>query len=352
MPLPPAPRKPATLIDLETIAKQRKQTSRKKDGAIDEAANAQSAQADEISPVTWQTAEALTTQAPAPAPSLLQGADLAEKSTPAKTVSGRRKKAKASASRLFVLDTNVLLHDPSSLFRFDEHDVYLPMITLEELDAHKKGMSEVSRHARQISRSLDQLMQAAGSDPALGMSLDALGNSDASGKLLIQTQGLKFDLPAGLPEGKADNQILGVVKSLQASRSDRQVVLVSKDINMRIKARALGLTAEDYLNDQVLEDTDLLYSGMTALPADFWESHGKGVESWQQSGYTFYRIQGPLVPSLRINEYIYIEGTQTFMRLFEKLSVGVQFCKRFAITVIPSTLCGVLPPEIVNKILR
>jgi len=67
MPLPPAPRKPATLIDLETIAKQRKQTSRKKDGAIDEAANAQSAQADEISPVTWQTAEALTTQAPAPA---------------------------------------------------------------------------------------------------------------------------------------------------------------------------------------------------------------------------------------------------------------------------------------------
>jgi len=123
MPLPPAPRKPATLIDLETIAKQRKQTSRKKDGAIDAAANAQSAQADEISPVTWQTAEALTTQAPAPAPSLLQGADLAEKSTPAKTVSGRRKKAKASASRLFVLDTNVLLHDPSSLFRFDEHDV-------------------------------------------------------------------------------------------------------------------------------------------------------------------------------------------------------------------------------------
>jgi PhoH-like ATPase len=109
------------------------------------------------------------------------------------------------------------------------------------------------------------------------------------------------------------------VKSLQASRSDRQVVLVSKDINMRIKARALGLTAEDYLNDQVLEDTDLLYSGMTALPADFWESHGKGVESWQQSGYTFYRIQGPLVPSLRINEYIYIEGTQTLHAIVREI---------------------------------
>jgi PhoH-like ATPase len=95
--------------------------------------------------------------------------------------------------------------------------------------------------------------------------------------------------------------------------------LVSKDINMRIKARALGLTAEDYLNDQVLEDTDLLYSGMTALPADFWESHGKGVESWQQSGYTFYRIQGPLVPSLRINEYIYIEGTQTLHAIVREI---------------------------------
>jgi len=69
----------------------------------------------------------------------------------------------------------------------------------------------------------------------------------------------------------------------------------------------------------VLEDTDLLYSGMTALPADFWESHGKGVESWQQSGYTFYRIQGPLVPSLRINEYIYIEGTQTLHAIVREI---------------------------------
>ncbi|NCV62273.1 MAG: PhoH family protein, partial [Betaproteobacteria bacterium] len=108
-----------------------------------------------------------------------------------KHTSGRRKKPRLSASRLFVLDTNVLLHDPSSLFRFDEHDVYLPMVTLEELDAHKKGMSEVSRHARQISRSLDQLMLASGTDPANGMLLDALGNSEASGKLLIQTQDLK-----------------------------------------------------------------------------------------------------------------------------------------------------------------
>jgi PhoH-like ATPase len=70
---------------------------------------------------------------------------------------------------------------------------------------------------------------------------------------------------------------------------------VSKDINMRIKARALGIAAEDYFNDKVLEDTDLLYSGMRELPGDFWDKHGKAMESWQQGGYTYYRITGPLV---------------------------------------------------------
>lgn len=321
MPLPPAPRKPATLIDLEAVAKQRSQQTRKK--------------ASDTKPVSQTTAQVPVAngaishaleQAPlnatqlleVPQPDLLRTEPTQQMAT-SKHTSGRRKKPRLSASRLFVLDTNVLLHDPSSLFRFDEHDVYLPMVTLEELDAHKKGMSEVSRHARQISRSLDQLMLASGTDPANGMLLDALGNSEASGKLLIQTQDLKFDLPAGLPEGKADNQILGVVKSLQQSRNDREVVLVSKDINMRIKARALRLIAEDYLNDQVLEDTDLLYSGMTALPADFWETHGKGMESWQQSGYTFYRVQGPLVPSLRVNEFVYVEGSQALQAIVREI---------------------------------
>ena len=221
--------------------------------------------------------------------------------------------------RMFVLDTNVLMHDPSALFRFEEHDVYLPMMTLEELDNHKKGMSEVARNARTVSRSLDQLVANTSGVLEDGIPLNKLGNKDATGNLYFQVQLSSITLPDGLPTGKADNMILGVVRELQQSRKDRQVVLVSKDINMRIKARALGLTAEDYLNDQVLEDTDLLYSGMTALPEDFWESHGKGVESWQQSGYTFYRIQGPLVPSLRINEYIYIEGTQTLHAIVREI---------------------------------
>ena len=118
---------------------------------------------------------------------------------------------------------------------------------------------------------------------------------------------LDIKLPAGLPQGKADNQILGVVQSLRETTPGREVVLVSKDINMRVKARALGLPAEDYFNDKTLEDGDLLYTGVLALPADFWERHGKTMESWQQGGFTFYRISGPLVPALMINQFVYLE---------------------------------------------
>jgi PhoH-like ATPase len=212
------------------------------------------------------------------------------------------------ASKLFVLDTNVLMHDPSCLFRFDEHDIYLPMMTLEELDSHKKGMSEVARNARQVSRTIDALIAAAQDRIEDGVPLAALGNREAAGSLFFQTQAVAAALPESLPAGKADNQILGVVRALQTAMTGREVVLVSKDINMRIKARALGLPAEDYRNDLVLEDTDLLYSGRLELPANFWERHGKGVESWQQGGTTYYRVTGPLVSSMLVNQFVWLEG--------------------------------------------
>ena len=211
---------------------------------------------------------------------------------------------------LFVLDTNVLMHDPASLFRFAEHDLYLPMTTLEELDNHKKGMSEVARNARTVSRSLDQLI--AGTSGALddGIPLNKLGHQDVSGKLFFQTRLTTATLPEGLPEGKGDNLILAVVSELQQTHPDKEVVLVSKDINMRIKARALGLPAEDYFNDQVLEDRDLMYSGVMTLPADFWPKHGKSMESWAdtKSGTMFYRVSGPLVPSMLVNQFVYQEN--------------------------------------------
>jgi PhoH-like ATPase len=218
-----------------------------------------------------------------------------------------RKPRSTGPAKLFVLDTNVLMHDPTCLFRFEEHDIYLPMITLEELDGHKKGMSEVSRNVRQVSRSLDTLAADGLADPREGIPLAKTGHREAGGKLYFQTAFLEAKLPDGLPQGKADNQILAVVMSLREQHQAREVVLVSKDINMRVKARALGLAAEDYFNDKTLEDGDLLYTGILPLPADFWERHGKTMESWQQGGHTFYRIAGPMVPVLMVNQFVYLE---------------------------------------------
>ena len=219
------------------------------------------------------------------------------------------KKSKlAGPSKLFVLDTNVLMHDPMCLFRFEEHDIFLPMIVLEELDGHKKGMTEVARNARQASRTLDALAGARGADIAKGLKLDTTGHPEAGGCLLFQTKPLDYSLPTSLPQGKADNQILGVVEALRKAYAPREVVLVSKDINMRVKARALGLATDDYQNDKALEDGDLLYSGSLALPADFWTRQSKTVESWQQGSYTFYRITGPIVASLLINQFVFFEA--------------------------------------------
>jgi len=248
---------------------------------------------------------------PARTPRTKAAVAVAPAPAPAAATRPRRNRASTGGpAKLFVLDTNVLMHDPMSLFRFEEHDVYLPMITLEELDGHKKGMSEVSRNVRQVSRELDAL--AGGPDAAKlhaedGIPLAKTGHKEAGGKLFFQTLLLDVQLPAGLPQGKADNQILGVVKALREKHPERDVVLVSKDINMRVKARALGLPAEDYFNDKTLEDGDLLYTGVLALPADFWDRHGKTMESWQQGGHTFYRIAGPLVPALMVNQFVYLE---------------------------------------------
>ncbi|HRL35567.1 MAG TPA: PhoH family protein [Ottowia beijingensis] len=219
-----------------------------------------------------------------------------------------RSKKTQGPAKLFVLDTNVLLHDPTSLFRFEEHDIFLPMIVLEELDGHKKGMTEVARNGRQTSRQLDALAGVKGADMTQGLALDSTGQVAAGGKLYFQTTPLDVSMPAALPPGKADNQILGVVAALEKQYAPREVILVSKDINMRVKARALGLCAEDYENDKTLEDGDLLYPGVLQLPPDFWTRQSKTIESWQSGSSTFYRVSGPAVASLYINQFVYFES--------------------------------------------
>ncbi|MGQ3051224.1 MAG: PhoH family protein [Roseateles sp.] len=264
-------------------------------------------------PVAAPTAEVLRLPTPSSPPAAGKPGAAGRPAAKAPAAAPKRSRSKAAGTpKLFVLDTNVLMHDPMSLFRFEEHDIFLPMITLEELDGHKKGMTEVARNVRQVSRELDQLAadlkSSSVEEMAKGLPLAGTGHREAEGKLFFQTELIDAPLPQGLPQGKADNQILGVVQALKERHTGREVVLVSKDINMRIKARALGLPAEDYRNDKTLEDSDLLYTGVQALPSDFWERHGKTMESWQQGNTTFYRISGPLVPTLLINELVYLEA--------------------------------------------
>ncbi len=209
--------------------------------------------------------------------------------------------------RLFVLDTNVLMHDPTALFHFQEHGVFLPMVVLEELDNHKRGPSEVARNARQASRFLDEMMKGASKeaiDKGLRFPDYNIPEKGAGGRLFFQTHIVPSNLPESLPGDKSDNNILSIAIALQQEHPSKKVTLVSKDINLRIKAAVLGVHAEDYYNDQVLEDVNLLYQGLLELPDDFWERYRKEMDSWHEEGRTFYKITGPDVESWFPNQFI------------------------------------------------
>ena len=225
---------------------------------------------------------------------------------------GRATSRDRQQRRIFVLDTNVLMHDPTAIFRFDEHDIYIPMIVLEELDAGKKGLSEAARNVRQVSRFLDELMASATKAQIdAGLELPTAkytngGKKQAStGRLFFQTKALIGGLPDTLPGHGADNAILGQTLALKDEFPDARVTLVSKDINLRIKAAIIGVHAEDYYSDKTIEDADLLYTGVQELPANFWERHGKNMHSWQEHSRTFYRVQGPMVREWHVNQFLY-----------------------------------------------
>ncbi len=201
------------------------------------------------------------------------------------------RKRKLSGPHLFVLDTNVLMHDPSALFRFHEHDIFLPMVVLEELDAAKKGISEVARNARHVSRLLDSLIGEAGQESIhAGLPLPSSGGNGNPGRVFFQTEDVSHALPTSLPGENPDNSILGMAIALQKEHPDTSTIIVSKDINLRIKARVLGIHAEDYLDDMVLDDASLLYNGITTMPASMANVGLSNLEQWQQDGRIYFGI--------------------------------------------------------------
>ena len=185
-------------------------------------------------------------------------------------------------------------------------------------------MSEVARNARQASRFLDEIVSSAIADIDEGhRACSHNGTKNATGTPVPADAGDQ-QRPADATrqrQGRQPDPRRRAISAGNATPSARSC-WCRKDINMRIKARALGLAAEDYFNDKVLEDTDLLLPAVQQLPADFWDKHGKDMESWQQAGHTYYRLHGPLCASLHVNEFVYHEARQTALRAGQGSAAG------------------------------
>ena len=213
--------------------------------------------------------------------------------------------------KLFVLDTNVLLHEPLAIYSFQEHDVIIPMTVLEELDNIKDRQKDVSREARVAIRTLEDVFREATPEQiAEGVWLGQRGGEHSTGRLAIFAD-------HNLPEGEAvftnkenDNRIINAALYLQKSQPKRQVVLVTKDINMRLKAKGTGLKhVEDYRTDQLIDDIRLLAKGFQRLEGDFWERVGE-VDTTSSGRDVYHWVAEEKVPDTHINQYLLDEQEQ------------------------------------------
>lgn len=239
--------------------------------------------------------------------------------------------------KLFVLDTNILMHDPTAIFHFQEHDIYLPMVVLEELDRHKTGISELARNVRQTNRMLVELMSGAShAEIVAGLPIPSFisnHSTSSSGRLFFQTDDLEQVQPIALPGHNVDNTLLTIALSLQKKEPQRQIIIVSKDINLRIKAGILGIPAEDYYTDQVLDDVTLLHSGLHYLENNFWDAHGKDMTAWKDNGKTFYRISGPLISGWHLNDCLITEdqGFKGIVKQIDTQEALVEMAKDYTV---------------------
>jgi PhoH-like ATPase len=182
--------------------------------------------------------------------------------------------------KTYILDTNVLLHDPESLFSFEDNAIVLPLSVIEELDRIKRRSDEVGRNAREVSRRLDELRAQGRLSEGVGLA--------SGGSVRIEINGSQPDNhPYGIDLNTTDNRILALAYALM-NHGQTRVILVTKDLNLRIKADVLGLAAEDFYSDKV--DYHQLYSGVTELYLDHEE-----IDRFYREGYVDYRA-GDLQP--------------------------------------------------------
>lgn len=209
---------------------------------------------------------------------------------------------RATQPTLYVLDTNVLIHDPNALLNFQEHQVAIPMTVLEELDQLKAGKHSVAAECRQAIRLIDKVLgDATPEQVELGVPIQRDKSGPCGSLSILMSKGADS---SALPDDLNDNKIINQVVDLQRRTAGVPVVLVTNDINMRLKARACGVASEDYHTDKLVDDVGQLSRGYHSLSGSFWDRVSK-VDTHQGHGRTWHRVQLiDNLPAVHINEFI------------------------------------------------
>jgi len=231
-------------------------------------------------------------------------------------------KKEALDTKIYVLDTNILLHEPLAFLSFKENDVVVPMTVLEELDHIKDSKKDVARDARVSIRAMEDLLHDATPEQMVdGVSMQGLGAG-----VTAPTGSLSIFVDHGLPVDKHvftsnenDNRIINSALHLQAEFAPRQVVLVTKDINMRLKAKGAGLAlVEDYRTDQLISDIKYLSKGYHKFNGEFW-NEVKSVDSRTEGRDTIHTIERKVLPDAYVNEFL-IDEEGTFAGIVESVT--------------------------------
>lgn len=234
-----------------------------------------------------------------------------------------------TTKKIFVLDTNVLIHEPTAFLSFEEHDVIIPMTVIEELDRLKDGKGTSSHEARHAIKAIESVFtNSTPEEMTSGVKMpshDAIerGLLSLLGDMEITKSALENDgLLSGfysLDKGDPDFQIMLAAKAVQDSNPDKEVVLVTKDICMRLRGKRLGIREiQDYTTDQVVSDVKYLAKGYIEFEGDFWEhvsNAGGNVESFNRDGNLVYEFDKSIIKSPYINQYILDDSKKVVLKI-------------------------------------
>ena len=256
--------------------------------------------------------------------------------------------------KTYVIDTNVLIHDPNSLLNFEEHRVVIPMTVLEELDKLKSGKSHTAADCRAAIRQIDKVLgHATPEQVEAGIPIPRGPDNSTQGTLTVLMSSLE-DIKAPLPDHLNDNRIINDVVAMKAQAPDERFILVTKDINMRLKARACGIESEDYHNDQLVTDIKQLTRGYFEVPGSFWDQVTQ-VETEQDGPDTLHYLSHGLLVSEILGEEVYpnqyIIDEQGFVGRVMHIENGVVTLKHYkADSMLEQEAWGLKPMNIQQAI--